>query len=115
MKQLFVYKAKVAKVIDGDTVDFTVDLGFNAYQAIRTRLLGINAPELSTMEGKTTKILVQRLLPVGSEVIIETHKTPGDKYGRWLAIVHVYTEDANVMHNLNQLLITEGYALEFIA
>ena len=113
MKQLFVYSAQVKKVIDGDTIDFTVDLGFNTYVAIRTRLMGINAPELSEEAGKAAKAFVQKELPVGSPVIIETHKHPGDKYGRWLAVVHVADDRGNT-HNVNTRIVFSGHAVAYM-
>ena len=108
MKQLFVYNAKLKKVIDGDTIDFTVDLGFNAFQAIRTRLMGINTPELSEETGKDAKLFVISYLPIGKNVVIETYKYPSDKYGRWLAVVYI---DG---WNLNQMLLANGLATEYV-
>lgn len=82
---MFEYRATVAKVIDGDTVDLVVSLGFHVSIAIRTRLLGIDAPEVSTPEGKAVRDTLRQMLPVGTAVTVQTQKHPGDKYGRWLA------------------------------
>lgn len=82
---MFEYRAAIAKVIDGDTVDLIVDLGFHVSVAIRTRVLGVDTPEVSTVEGRAVRDLLREKLPIGSGVTIATQKDPGDKYGRWLA------------------------------
>lgn len=85
LKQTFTYDAQVVKVIDGDTVDLLVDLGFHTSLSIRTRLLGIDAPEVSTVSGKIAREELRIYLPVGSSVVVRTSKDPEDKYGRWIA------------------------------
>ena len=80
------YRAKVKRVVDGDTVDFDVDLGFHISISIRTRLLGVDTPERGHQDfAKATNILIDLLNEQKDEegyVIIETQKT--GKYGRWL-------------------------------
>ena len=85
MKPQFVYKATVVRVVDADTIDFTIDLGFHMTARTRVRVRGINAPEQNTLQGQAVTTVVQGLLPVGSAVTIQTY--PQDKYGRWLADV----------------------------
>jgi micrococcal nuclease len=82
---LFNYNARIVKVIDGDTVDLDVDLGFHVWIRIRTRLLGINAPEAHESGGREATSYLRQLLPVGDPVQIRTYQDPRDKYGRWLA------------------------------
>ena len=81
-----VYRAKVNRVVDGDTVDFEVDLGFYISIRIRTRLLGVDTPERGRQDfAKATNILIDLLEQQKDEegyVMIETGKT--GKYGRWL-------------------------------
>jgi endonuclease YncB( thermonuclease family) len=77
------YRGKVAKVVDADTVDVTLDLGFKIYHEVRLRLARIDAPELSTEEGKKVRDYVVNLLPLGAPVVVKTGK--GDRYGRWIA------------------------------
>ena len=81
-----VYRAKVNRVVDGDTVDFEVDLGFYISIRIRTRLLGVDTPERGRQDfAKATNILIDLLEQQKDEegyVMIETKKT--GKYGRWL-------------------------------
>lgn len=104
---MFEYRATVVKVIDGDTIDFTVDLGFHVSLAIRTRVLGIDAPEVTTAAGKNVRDGLRAALPTGSEVTIRTQKDPGDKYGRWLADID------GPFGNLSQWMIAQGWAVAY--
>ena len=80
------YRAKVARLIDGDTVDFDVDLGFYISIRIRTRLVGVDTPERGHPDwAKATQVLSDLLIAQTDEkgyVMIRTGKT--GKYGRWL-------------------------------
>lgn len=84
---MYVYKAKVVKVVDGDTLDLDVDLGLRVRTQIRVRLLDVDAPERGDPRGRSLTQLLQVMLPVGSEVQVQTFKDPKDKFGRWLAKV----------------------------
>lgn len=106
---LYNYEAKVVKVIDGDTIDFDVSLGFDVTRRIRTRLKGINAPEVSTAEGREARDWLRKNLPVGQPVLITTSKYPGDKYGRWLATVQ-----CEVFGNVAERMLAEGHAVIFM-
>lgn len=86
---MYEYKAEVKKVVDADTVDLVIDLGFNIKVQKRVRVLGIDAPEVRTDEGKEAKQFVESYLQVGAEVIVRTERDKNDKYGRFLAdIIH---------------------------
>jgi micrococcal nuclease len=87
MKQEYTYAATVVKVIDGDTIDLTMDLGFYVKYSIRTRLRGVNAPEVREEAGKMVREELRKLLPVGTPVLVTTYRDPTDKYGRWLAVI----------------------------
>lgn len=112
MEQMYVYKASVEKVVDGDTIDFLVDCGFHVHVSIRTRLLGVNAPELSVALGKEVRDWLRSALPVGTVTRIQTFKEPGDKYGRWLAIVDAPPNEFGAL-TLADLLIAKGYAVNY--
>ena len=104
---MYEYKAKVTKVYDGDTITVDFDLGFGILiRKQKIRLVGINTPEVRGPEKPqgiiSRNALRQRIL--GKEVIIKTSKDKKGKYGRWLG--EVFVEDENI----NQWLITEGYA-----
>jgi endonuclease YncB( thermonuclease family) len=73
------YAGIVDSVHDGDTVHVKLDLGFDLTVYSRVRVFGINAPELSTPEGKTARDFAKSLLPVGTAVHVLSHGW--DKYG----------------------------------
>ena len=117
---MFTYSAKILKWIDGDTVDLEVDLGFKIAVKDRFRLYGIDTPELrpkkadfATEEDRREEIrkadaalaFCEDKAPVGSKVLVRTHKDEKGKYGRWLA-------DINLPNGkiLNELLVNEGLA-----
>ena len=89
---MYEYKARVKRVVDGDTIDFEVDLGFNVKINIRGRLLGVNTPERGHEDwNKATSKCIELLQSVGNpstapvegtQVTIKTSKT--GKFGRWL-------------------------------
>ena len=107
----FVYQAEVERVVDGDTVDVTLDLGFDVkLHKQRVRLHGIDTPESRTRnlaEKKLGLAAKERLkeLCVGRFKVKSLGK---GKYGRVLGIP--YTEDGK---DICQLLIDEGHAVEY--
>ena len=112
---MYQYKAKVLKVLDGDTVDIDLDLGFNIVLASqRVRMAGIDTPESRTtnneekVRGQLPKKKLAEKLPVGSWVRIETQKSDSndDKFGRILAVFIM--EDGT---SLNQWMIDNNYAV----
>lgn len=109
---MFEYFAKVIEVIDGDTIDVSIDLGFNVLHTIRLRLNGINTPETRTknkeekVRGLAAKARLKELIE-GKIVKVKTEKDEQEKFGRYLAVV--YVDEINV----NQQLITEGHAVEY--
>lgn len=121
---MYEYKAKVVRVVDGDTIDFDLQLGFHMTARIRTRLKGIDTPEVrgkEREEGLRSKAFVIVALNDAAEVVVRTHKT--GKYGRWLADILYKTakenpstpEEAmdNGYINLNQLLLIKGLAKKY--
>lgn len=104
--KLYNYKAIVERIVDADTVEFTIDVGFKTYMRMNMRLVGIDAPELKTQEGKDAKKWLEDKLPVGHEVILDVFKV-ADKYGRYLAHVTYNGVD------MNQELIKSGHAVEY--
>lgn len=77
-------------VVDGDTLNVGVDLGLDVAHNITLRMFGINAPELSTIEGKAAKqwavAWFEQHCPTG-QFVVQTAKDNRDKYGRYLATV----------------------------
>ena len=80
------YRATILRVVDGDTLDVSIDLGFNIFHKLRIRLKGVDCPELRTEEGKAAKAFVETWLE-GLPVTIVTYKDEQEKYGRYLAKV----------------------------
>ena len=88
MKKVPVYRYEVllVRVLDGDTVELSVDLGFGIYHVTKARLAHVDTPEMSTPEGKRARIYVTGWCQ-DETLTAETYKT-ADKYGRWLASLY---------------------------
>lgn len=104
----FVYRLKnVARVLDGDTIDVDIDLGFSLTLRQRIRLIGIDAPELTRpterAEAEAAKIFVQRWFETPGLVLVQT--TKDDKYGRMLG---EFLREG--MPSLGKALLTAGLA-----
>lgn len=104
---MYTYQATVVKVVDGDTVDLDVDLGFSIHRKERFRLSDINAPEVSTTAGLEAKAYMIGRLPIGTVVTITTKKDRADNYGRFLA--NIFLGDVN----LNQEMLSTGHAVKY--
>lgn len=104
------YRAVVRHIVDGDTFDVLVDLGFNQYAYQVIRLAGIDAPEknrAATKEaGLAAKHFLEGLLPLGTQVLLMTDPDP-DSFGRYIAIV-----DRADGVEINQALLDAGHAVE---
>jgi len=93
---MYKYKAKLIKIIDGDTLDVLVDLGFGIFHKIRLRLIGINTPEIFGRHVKEEKPLglkfkhkLEEILSSEDEFIVRTYKDKKGKYGRYLAEIQL--------------------------
>jgi micrococcal nuclease len=105
---------KINRVIDGDTVDLVIDLGFYISLAQRVRLKGIDAAETRTKdlaekaEGLMAKEWLERELAKEGEWVIETTKE--DKYGRVLGVLYLVGEPVTI----NGRMLNEGIARPYI-
>ena len=112
---MYEYKGLIRRVVDGDTVDITLDLGFDILYNSRIRLHGIDTPESRTRDleekarGLAAKDRVLELCPVGGDVVLRTSKDGKGKFGRILGEIFV----PGVVQSVNQLLIEEGHAVEY--
>ena len=96
----FKYKVKITHIVDGDTFDADVDLGFGIFYKMRFRMFGIDTPETYGVK-KTSEEYKKGLLSTnwliekidGKEVILYTHKDKKGKYGRYLASVSIEGAD----------------------
>ena len=111
---MYEYKARVIRVVDGDTIDCDVDLGFHMTARIRFRLANIDAPEVrgvEKVEGKAaTKWLINRLDELDNEVIVQTGKT--GKYGRWIGNFYPIPDNLTIgeLDSLSDELVKAGHA-----
>jgi len=108
---MYHYKIKkIERIVDGDTLDVSIDLGFNLTTVQRVRLKGINASETRTKdlkekaEGLATKAWLEKELSREGEWVIETFKE--DKYGRILGTLYLVGDPVTV----NERMINEGIA-----
>ena len=113
---MYQYKAIITRVIDGDTVDVDIDLGFEVWlKKQRIRLYGIDTPESRTSDkvekvfGNLAKEKVLEFCPIGSDIILQT-KTDDSrgKYGRILG--ELITKDGV---NVNEYFIDNNYAVAY--
>lgn len=104
----FVYAGTVTRVIDADTVELSVDVGFRITHHLTARLLGINAPEMSTAAGVTARAALVSLVQ-GRTLEVRTVKDRNDKYGRMLATIML-----DETQSVNDWLIEQGYAVPYL-
>jgi len=105
------YIATVRKIVDADTFDLEIDLGFGVLKKERIRLAGVDAWEVRGEErekGLVAKAFVENCIPVGSVVTVLTMQEKG-KYGRYIAEV-TYGDASRGKVNLSRELVDEGHA-----
>jgi len=128
---IYEYAARCLRVVDGDTVDLEVDLGFGMRSIQRFRLMGIDTPELrggtpeSKEKAKEAKARVEQLLihevnPQWGDFPILVHTEKADSFGRYLANVLVFVDFSNENpHNpqhwtsVSGILLEEGLAVRY--
>lgn len=103
---MYEYRATVIRVIDGDTVDLRVDLGFDAALNMRVRLTGLDAPERGKSGGTEATAWLTEKLKTRAEIIIKTSKDSREKYGRYLAEIYLLGDAVSV----NRQMIEAGHA-----
>jgi micrococcal nuclease len=107
------YVRKVENVVDGDTIDVLIDLGFDILFQSRVRLAGIDTPESRTKDlkekalGIESKEYLKKALKDAKSVIIKTEKMNStEKFGRILGWIYVNGDTVS----LNDIMINDGYA-----
>ena len=126
---MFSYRInRVLKVLDGDTVDVLIDLGFNVMHKTRIRLRDIDAPETRTTDvhekaaGQRCRDRLIELLNIDKDTCetlnpdtflhLITYKT--GKYGRWLGTIYVHeTGSDEEVTNINETLVKEEFATKY--
>jgi micrococcal nuclease len=111
------YVKKVTKVVDGDTIDVEIDLGFDISFSSRVRLAGIDTPESRTTDktekalGLEAKAYVKHAIDSAKTIVIKTEKmNSSEKYGRILG--WVYLDEDTV--SLNDKMINDGHAWGYL-
>ena len=116
------YRINILRVVDGDTVDVDIDLGFgNWLRKQRIRLYGIDTPESRTrdkvekMYGMAAKAFVQDNLKKADKLRLRTHKDKKGKFGRILGDFVAQYQQGNGWHQMTatQILIKEGHAVAY--
>jgi len=117
-KDPYIYRVKkVLKVVDGDTIDADVDLGFDISLTKRVRLAGIDTPESRTTDlkekalGLEVKEWLKKRLEGAKDILIKTQLPDStEKYGRILGKLYINNEETS----LNEQMIDEGYAWSYM-
>ena len=114
------YNCTIRRVVDGDTVDVDIDLGFDMWiHNERVRLFGIDTPESRTRDleekkaGLFAKDVVLHYLPEGSKQVLRTHKDKVGKYGRVLGEFVIYDSLADRQTTINQFMIDHRIGVEY--
>ena len=122
---MYEYNFKLLKIVDGDTVDGIIDLGFDVSVKKRVRLVGINAPETCLQrsiacpkerkeekrKGIAAKHKLAELLRNQSKITIKTQLDKSGKFGRVLGTL--FTHENDVPLDINRFLLIKGYVREY--
>jgi len=117
---MYTYNIKLDRVVDGDTIDAIIDLGFDVSIKKRVRFLGVDTPESRTRDleekarGLAAKERVKELLEGANTIQLNSHGV--GKYGRCLGELHIDIVDGQekmTLESVNELLIKEGHAVEY--
>ncbi len=124
-KKMYEYRVEIDRVVDGDTVDVNIDLGFGTWlRKERIRLYGIDTPESRTRDlvekkyGLMAKDFLVEMLSHDGGIILRTKKDDKGKYGRilgelWRAVDIQGLEPSGGRKSINQMLVDEHHAVEY--
>lgn len=115
---MYEYKCIIRRVVDGDTVDVDIDLGFGTWlHDQRVRIGGIDAPETRTRDlvekaaGLESKAFVEQLLPVDSVQVLKCNQyNSTGKYGRIIGTFNIYDMTKDAWSDLATIMLEQGYA-----
>lgn len=111
---MYEYKAFLVKVVDGDTIDINIDLGFRITVLQRCRLRGLNCPEkrgpTKAAGDAATQFTAEWLGKTGTLTIKSSKPYPDDKYGRFLVDVSSPVQPTT----LNEALLSSGNAVPYM-
>lgn len=111
----YLYRAKVDNIVDGDTLDLSIDLGFHVDRRGRFRLANIDSPELPSAAARAARDFVFNRLTVAKTIVVHTERT--DLHGRY--VTHLFYSDQDLPKStcfqqgsyLNEELVIEGHAI----
>jgi len=106
---MYEYNCEIVRVVDGDTVDVNIDLGFNISTLKRIRIAGIDTPEVRGPErvaGLAVKEMVETFFPVGTKTVVRVDGR--GKYGRWIGDIDMVGKP----YTLGKYLLLWGLAKE---
>ena len=116
---MYEYKSKILRIVDGDTVDVDIDLGFGIWMHKEiVRIMGIDTPESRTRDkiekkfGLASKARLKELMPIGSMQTLHTQidKSGEDKKGKFGRILGDFMVDTKFV---TDIMINEGYAVKY--
>ena len=117
---MYEYKCEIVKIVDGDTIDVNIDLGFGTWiHNERIRLYGIDTPESRTRDleekkaGLYAKKCVEGFLPVGTTQTLITHKDKSGKFGRILGDFQIYDGEEDRNMGIVEYMIKHNIGVEY--
>ena len=117
---MYEYSCKIVRVVDGDTVDVDIDLGFGVWMhKERIRLHGIDTPESRTRDleekkyGLLAKEQIESFMPVGSMQTLVTVKDKVGKFGRILGKFLIHDKKTDAQMTINDWMIREHHAVAY--
>ena len=119
---MYEYSCRIVRVVDGDTVDIDIDLGFDVWlRKQRIRLYGVDTPESRTRDleekkyGLAAKKFVEKRLPIGSKQTLRTRLDDRGKFGRILGEFVLITqwEGKDIPTTINEQLVKERHAVKY--
>lgn len=105
MAHVYTVPAVVVRIVDGDTLDLRLDLGFHVFTQQRCRMIGIDSPEMTTREGVDAKAYAASLVPPGTVGDFTSQRL--DKYGRPLGTFRY----GGTFSSFNQQMLDSGHAV----
>lgn len=117
---MYEYECIIERIVDGDTVDVSIDLGFDIWlHNERVRLCSIDAPESRTRDleekerGIESTAFLEKLLPVGSRQRLISKQFKG-KFGRVLGDFKVYDSKIDAENEVTEIMLREGHAVQYV-
>ena len=119
---MYQYNCRIDRVVDGDTVDVDIDLGFDVWlKKQRIRLYGVDTPESRTRDleekkyGLAAKKFVEKRLPIGSKQTLRTRLDDRGKFGRILGefVLTTQWEGKDIPTTINEQLVKERHAVKY--